>query len=606
MDRGTPALIGWLALVSLLLIVVASLAAALFVPNPDHTNWGFFEFLWENLMRVIDPGAIAGDTGPGFRALMLGVAVGGIMVFSALIGVLTTGLDNRIAELRKGRSRVIERNHVVLLGWSDQVLVVISELVKANQGGKRTSVVVLSDRDKVEMEDEIKDRVGDLGRLRVICRSGSPLKRADLELTNLDSARSIMVMLPATDEADIDVIKVLLLLNNRSWGPGRPHVVAAVQDSHDVAAARLAGGPDAIVIDADDIAVRLVAQSHRQSGLSTVCTDLLDFSGNEIYMRSEPSLAGIAFGDAIGAFDLGCPIGLHHADGSVSVNPPMETLIKPDDRLILIAEDDLLIRLAAERSPIDGAAITNEPTRAEEPDRTLLVGWNTRAPRILDLLDRLVEPKSIVDIAALTEPAETLAVRRDNLTVGFKRCDTTNRRSLEELDLGTYHHVIVLADDGMTPDHADDRTLVTLLHLRDIEVKLGDPFSIITEINDDENREVAQVTKADDFIVSTMLISLLMTQLAENKHLQGVFTELFDPEGSEIQLKPAREYVAPGTAVTFATVAEAARRRGHTPIGYRTWNDNAEPPSYGVVLNPPKATILTLSAADSVIVIAES
>ncbi|WP_230420968.1 CASTOR/POLLUX-related putative ion channel [Actinomadura soli] len=60
-------------------------------------------------------------------------------------------------------------------------------------------------------------------------------------------------------------------------------------------AARLAGGPLAHVIDADDIAIRLIVQSHRQSGLSTVYTDLLDFEGHEFYIRPEPSLTGTTY-----------------------------------------------------------------------------------------------------------------------------------------------------------------------------------------------------------------------------------------------------------------------------------------------------------------------
>lgn len=55
-------------------------------------------------------------------------------------------------------------------------------------------------------------------------------------------------------------------------------------------------------------------------------------------------------------------------------------------------------------------------------------------------------------------------------------------------------------------------------------------------MNDDANREIAQIAKADDFIISTKLISLLMTQLAENVALQAVFADLFDPPGSEIHL----------------------------------------------------------------------
>jgi hypothetical protein len=36
------------------------------------------------------------------------------------------------------------------------------------------------------------------------------------------------------------------------------------------------------------------------------------------------------------------------------------------------------------------------------------------------------------------------------------------------------------------------------------------------------NRSLAQVTRADDFIVSGKLVSLIMTQLAENPELRGV------------------------------------------------------------------------------------
>ncbi|MBB5628051.1 CASTOR/POLLUX-related putative ion channel [Sphaerisporangium krabiense] len=607
MDRGTPALIGWLGLASVLLIVVMTalfMAVGTREEIDGHGGWG--GAAWMNLMRAIDPGTMGGDTGrPVFLALMLTITIGGVFIVSSLIGVLTTGLENRIAQLRKGRSRLIEHGHTIVLGWSEQVFTVIEELVKANQGQRRSRVVILADRDKMDMDDEIRGRLGDTGRTRVICRTGSPLKRADLELVSPDTAKAIMVLPPPGPDADIHVIKTLLLLNNRTWRGVRPHVVTAVQNSENVAAARLAGGDAALVLDADDIAVRLVVQSHRQAGLSTVCTDLLDFAGNEFYIRPEPALVGTTYGEALHAYERGVPAGLRGSDGRVVVNPPMDTVIGERDHLIVLAEDDLLIRLGDSPAPVDASAIVTAPDQRPLPDRTLLIGWNARATKIIDLLDRLVEPGSVVDIASARRPQDVLATARANLTVGYKHCEPTRRASLETLDLGGYKHIIVLADDGVEVEQADDRTLVTLLHLRDIEVRLGDPYAIVTEINNDDNREVFQVTKADDFIVSTKLISLLLTQLAENRHLQGVFAHLFDPSGSEIYLKPASDYVTPGTGANFATVIEAARRRGHTAIGYRNKRDGDQAPSYGVVLNPPRTEPLSLGADDNVIVLAE-
>ena len=56
---------------------------------------------------------------------------------------------------------------------------------------------------------------------------------------------------------------------------------------------------------------------------------------------------------------------------------------------------------------------------------------------------------------------------------------------------------------------ADAKTLICLLHLRDISNKTGKSLSIVSEMLDNKNRVLAEVTKADDYIVSDRLISLI-------------------------------------------------------------------------------------------------
>jgi hypothetical protein len=195
--------------------------------------------------------------------------------------------------------------------------------------------------------------------------------------------------------------------------------------------------------------------------------------------------------------------------------------------------------------------------------------------------------------------------RLRRLHIGLKEADITDRVALEALDVGTFDHVIVLAEPAATAELADSRTLVTLLQLRDMEATLGERYSIVSEMNDERNRMLAQVTKADDFVVGGRLISLLLTQLAENHHLAAVFGNLFDSHGSEIYLKPADEYVGLGVWINFATVVEAARRRGETAIGYRVTAQAQEPPDFGITLNPPKDAPLALDRGDRIIVLAE-
>ena len=160
--------------------------------------------------------------------------------------------------------------------------------------------------------------------------------------------------------------------------------------------------------------------------------------------------------------------------------------------------------------------------------------------------------------------------------------------------------------DLMDAQRADARTLVTLLHLRDIADQRNARFSIVSEMLDDRNRQLAQVTKVDDVIVSDRLISLMLAQISENPHLEDVFAELFRAEGSEIYLRPAEEYVLPGRDTTFATVVESARRRGECAIGIRTAAESGDPEQgYGIRVNLPKSAAVNVAPGDRVIVLAE-
>jgi hypothetical protein len=168
--------------------------------------------------------------------------------------------------------------------------------------------------------------------------------------------------------------------------------------------------------------------------------------------------------------------------------------------------------------------------------------------------------------------------------------------------------VIVLSySDTLEEQQADARTLVTLLHLRDIASRSGQTFSVVSEMLDIRNRALAEVTQADDFIVSDKIISLMLSQVAENKQLNAVLADIFDPEGSEIYLKLASNYVAIGEPINFYTVVEAARQRGGVALGYRLRaNANDPEKAYGVVVNPDKANPVTFSEWDRIIVLAEN
>ncbi|MBE7467799.1 MAG: potassium transporter TrkA [Anaerolineae bacterium] len=617
MSKGTIALIGWLFVVSAVMILCASLVVIIggLAPAPaEGGNPSVWEVIWMSAMRAMDAGTVAGDTGSWtFRLTMLAITLGGIFVVSILIGVLTSGIEGKLEELRKGRSFVVEQNHTVILGWSPQIFTIIAELVIANSNQGGGCIAILAEKDKVEMEDEIRAKLGRTGRTRIVCRTGSPIDMSDLEIINPHSARSIIILADDSPNPDSHVIKTTLaLINNPRRRPQPYHLVTEVRHPKNVEIIRAIGGQEVEPILAPDLISRITVQTCRQSGLSVVYSDLLDFSGDEIYFQSEPGLVGQTFGQALLAYEDSAVIGLCSKDGQVRLNPPVETVIEAGDQIIAISQDDDTIRLSGQTPAINTEAICPASTSEEMPVRTLILGWNWRAPLIISELDHYVPSGSEVMIVADTPEEEVEQVGQSldlrHLTVSFRTGDTTDRRTLDELSISTFQHVIVLSySDQLEPQDADSQTLITLLHLRAISEQSGDTFSIVSEMLDVRNRELAEVTRADDFIVSDKLVSLLLTQISENKKLAAVFADLFDPEGCELYLKPAANYVAAGQPVNFYTIVEAARQRGETAIGYRlrAQTDDAAQ-AYGVRVNPAKSKAITLSADDRIIVLAES
>jgi voltage-gated potassium channel Kch len=614
MSRGTPALIGFLGLASLTLIALAALVMVILriVPGGMESPPGFIESMWLSLMRTLDSGTMGGDEGRGFRVTMLFVTLGGIFIVSALIGVLNSGLESKLDEMRKGRSFVIEKDHTLILGWSPKIFTVLSELVLANENRHKPRIVILAEKDKIEMEDEIRDEIGDTGKTKIICRTGTPLSLNDLEIVNPHQARSIVVIAPESEDPDSEVIKTILAITNNPNRRKEPyHIVAEIAEPRNVEVAKMVGRDEAELVVTGDLIPRIIVQTSRQSGLSVVYTELLDFGGDEIYFQEEPKLVGKTFGEALLAYEESSIMGLRQRGGAILLNPPMDTRIEAGDKVIAISEDDDTVRVSDRTPEIDEQAINNAPATESRPERTLLLGWNEQGAAIVHELDRYVTPGSelalVADVPGIAGIVERECGDLTRQKMTCREADTKDRRVLDGLGVETFDQVILLCySDQLDVQEADARTLITLLHLRDMAEKGGHDFRIVSEMLDVRNRELAEVTQADDFIVSNKLTSLMLSQISENKELNAVFADVFDPDGSEIYLKPAGDYVKLGVEVSFYTVAEAARRRGEVAIGYRQMADakNAEK-SYGVAVNPKKAEKVAFLQADQVIVLAE-
>jgi voltage-gated potassium channel Kch len=608
LSKGPTSLIKWLAIVSILVVFILGICIEIFGLND------FVEGSWQSLMAVIDPGYIGGAEHWGDRIILMLATIVGIFIFSILIATISAAIDGIIENLRKGKSNVLESNHTLILGWSDKIFTIISELVIANENQHKPSIVILADRDKMEMDDEIKAKVDDFKNTRVVIRSGSPLDSSAVNVVNPNEARSIIVLSPEdVANPDTHVIKSVLALTNGKNRKKEPyHIVAEIKDMVNLEAAELVGNNETIYVFSSDLISRITAQTCRQSGLSVVYSDLLQFDGDELYFSNEPKMYGKTFKEAIFAYETSSIIGIFTQHEKVLINPPMDTIIQQGDQLIALSEDDDTIVLSNKTNhQIQEEHIQHLDSDEVKKEKTLVLGWNSRGNRILEELDHYVQAGSEVMILAegdeIEEAFEPLSTTLKNNTLKWEKGSVIDRSLLDAIQPEKYDYIIVLSythDENI--QESDARTLICLLHLRNISEKHNKDFSIVSEMLDIKNRELGIVAKADDFIVSDNLISLMLTQMSENKELKKVYDVLFESEGSEIYLKPVSRYVQPNVPINLYTLAESAAQLNEVFIGYRiVAQSQSQSKGFGVKMNPNKSEIVTFAEDDMILVLSE-
>lgn len=614
-SQGTISMIKGLGVITLIVIVLFGTVLLALGLHPDHDlNFDVWESVWVNLTHALDPGVLGNhDENWPFRLFMLITTVLGLVIISTLIGLVSNGILTKLEVLRKGRSFVIEQDHVLILGWSSKIFTIIPELVEANENQKRGVVVILADMDKVVMEDEIKDKVGSTGTTHVICRTGNPIDVHDLQIANPFDTKSIIILDKDNENSDSQIIKTIVaIVTNPNRRKEPYHITAEMEDKKNFDVAKMVGKNEVELILSDEIISRIMVQTSRQSGLSVVYQDLMDFDGDEIYFEDAPQLVGRTFREILFAYEDSSIMGIQYADKSVAINPPMDTIFKEGDKVIGITEDDdtLIPNLDEPIDPHESKIVYTEP-EPQESEKILIVGWNNRARYIIKELDNYVPKGSHVKVVSKFSDAEkivnNLNSKVSNISLEFEVQDTTDQETLGNMGLEDYDYIILLCYQNYFPiQEADAQTLITLLHLRNFNEIHKNRYKIVSEMLDIRNRQLADITNADDFIVSDKLVSLLMSQVAENKYLMRVFEDLFDADGSEIYIKPANQYVQPGIKMDFYTVLESAARKNEVAIGYRNISKaKIADEQYGVVLNPKKSDEFVLEEDDMVIVLSE-
>ncbi|MDA0748948.1 MAG: ion channel DMI1 [bacterium] len=621
-------------LVIAILIGLISGVAGLLVYAAEAGFNNAWEAIWWAFLRLTDPGYLGDDEGILKRTISTVVTVLGYVIFlGALIAIMTQWLNQTITKLESGFTPIAQNKHVLILGWTNRTASIVQQLVLSEErvkhflrrrGARRLSVVILDEFATPERIQELRDRLGtNWDPNQVILRSGTPLSIDHLR--RVDFLNASAIILPGADyehggadATDTRTIKTLLSISNHGQAEtpeDLPRLVTEIFDTRKLSIARRAYDGRIEILASSSFIGRLIAQNVRHRGLSHVYAELLAHGeGNEVYVRTcLDEFVGLKLHAISSAFPHAILLGAvrpNEKSFSPLLNPPDDFVLAEDDRLVLLANsyEESSPQNKYTPQPIPGRTGPEETPRVLSKRRILLLGWSQKVPALLREFDSYpsetfeIDILSAIPVKEREEYLERFDLHLQQVRLGQFEGDYTIHSDLRQVHPETYNNIVLVGSDWLdSGEESDARTILGYLLLRDLFAETGTGPEILVELMDPENVSLFQRRRAE-ILVSPLILSHMLGQVALRRELRAVFDELFGPGGAEIFFRPVADYGLAGCQIGFQHIQELARERGEIALGVRIHTE-IRTAHGGLRLNPEDTQNWTFDELDELVVL---
>merc|ERR1711865_72854 len=571
---------------------------------------------------------------------------GGAFVFGMVINFLSSAIDDRVASLRKGKLKVIEQGHTLILGWNDRILSLVSQICEANISEGGLPIVVLAEQDKEYMDDYFMDSIDVSCRMgsKIITRKGSPIETSQLLKVAVQYARSIIVLSVGDDPDEVDAQSVrvtLALTGGLAMMKKAPtcHIVLELQDvdNADVAmlgvVAPMIPEDTVIPVVSHDIIGKLMIQCSREIGLSKCFANLLCFAGSECYFSAwdsgcghhDDGMTGQSFMDTCYRFYDAAVMGVRFANPSdprvkafnpaerpVMLNPPGDYIMQYGDKILVLSEDNDSYHYGKSNDPTKTPVPPFE-LPPEEPEKFLLCGWRRDFDDLITELDKWVPENSCLTLLnGFTEVQMRkmlqdggIAPPKNIKTIEYVTGDPCSGKVIERLGpkkyaeepedrvpgsayrIEEYDSILMLSEEGKPGGmSADSRVMVSMLVMRHIQLQRKvSKRVLVTEIRDPRTQELMGLTKCSDAVVGNELVAMILAQISEDRDTGYVMEDLFSEEGMEMHIKDIRLFVAPEELLCWWDIVGRCMQRNMLPIGWIR-KHGADSNGWDAIINP--------------------
>lgn len=325
---------------------------------------------------------------------------------------------------------------------------------------------------------------------------------------------------------------------------------------------------------------------------------------NAVFVREQGENPPASIGDARRACPNAVVIGaIQSGTQGPVLNPSDDTQLGCGDSLIFVAKhfSDCEAGIAVEAP--GNAKIPEWRNVRSEIETVLILGWSRIVPKVLENLFSYQQKSLGIDVIGITSVEDRdisiESVLRAQKTGAIRHIQSNfmDPDEAARINPRKYDAILMIARERLESEAVADAATISAYLTVDSLLEDPDRANVVVELQDEENEPLFDKDRVD-VIVSPMIISYILSQVAFEPELGLVLQQLTRSSGAKIQFRSLDRVSAHGDC-RFADIVEWAAARGETAIGVVASSDGNRETN----LNPGADSRWTYEEIDQVIVL---
>ncbi len=376
MSYGKLAITGILFVIGMIVVIVV--AIIILVETPEVVNGSLTKTLWLSFMRVLDPGNVATD--PDFNngkfVVITTIATFiGLALISTYIGMVSGDFSARIEKLREGNSKVLEKNHILMIGFCEDTLSIIDYLMKFKSNKEALSIVIVSGQSRKDVEERIAGYGIIHNKTSIICRNGDLESRTTLANMGITRASTVVILGDHKEETLRISMTVNSLLKIERYQS--TDILMMADTEEDLHLSKNIFGDRMKVFSRQELDFDLVVRAGELKEYLKLYGSLTGVEGSlVISLQHVKKCVGKTFGEIINSFKYSCVIGLEK-NREIVLNPEKDLIIDSEHKLIMLTSSNIRPDYTGKDKKFDPLMVTKTQTIEfvqESVETVLIIG----------------------------------------------------------------------------------------------------------------------------------------------------------------------------------------------------------------------------------------